>query len=375
MDQSSLEQQPNKRARMGGHSGSVESETKRQHGEAQRMEGGEIAAKRVKVEEEEEIIQGEFDGEEEIEKGNCLIKQETDDSAPAAAVPDSHSPSVVSLPAVHGGGEGGDASAANTVGGALGGTPGGQSIESKGFNQFYQSYRGIMRGFVNMIDMGNKGSGGSVEIKVSDKFKVEELFEELYKGKKKHFLFKPVKSKHENVAGKILRNWNVVFDVSGISSLKSIKQETEADYRGRSSKEFMNLVWKRLHKLKVTEKGNDGTQKRVKLFYKSEGYLMPQTDDKIQVFLNSIPALYHETAKKKIDDYYRAIGKLFLHALVSHCHTDDADVGSTLMIPSTALPPFYRQCEWNVYFYLQNCWCQLLFSSFRLPHNFSYHFF
>ena len=254
-------------------------------------------------------------------------------------------------------------------------------MDSKRIDQFYQSYRGIMRGFVNMIDMGNRGSGGSVEIKVSDEFKVEELFEELYEGKKKHFLFKTVHSKQENVAGKVLRDWNVVFDVSEISKLKSVKQETEAVDQGGPSKEFMNLVWRRLHKLEVTAKGNDGTQKSIELLewcvYKDKktGYLMPQIDDKIQAFLNSIPQSDHETARKKIDDYYRAIGKLFLHALVSHCHTDDADVGSTLMIPSTALPPFYRQCEWNVYFYLQNCWCQLLFSSFRLPHNFSYHFF
>ena len=251
-----------------------------------------------------------------------------------------------------------------------------KDMDSKRIDQFYQSYRGIMRGFVNMIDMGNRGSGGSVEIKVSDKFKVEELFEELYEGKKKHFLFKPVDSKQENVAGKVLRDWNVVFDVSEISKLKSVKQETEAVDQGGPSKEFMNLVWRRLHMLGVTAKGTNGNQKAVKLFYRSEtGYLMPQIDDIIQVFLNSIPESDHETARKKIDDYYRAIGKLFLHALVSHWHADDTDLGSTLMIPSTALPPFYRQCEWNVYFYLQNCVCQLIFSSFRLPHILSIHFF
>ena len=244
-----------------------------------------------------------------------------------------------------------------------------KEMDSKRIDQYYQSFRGIMRGFVNMIDMGNKGSGGSVEIKVSDKFKVEELFEELYEGKKKHFLFKPVDSKQENVAGKVLRDWKVVFDVSGISTLKSIKQETQAIDQGGPSKEFMNLVWKRLHKLEVTAKGNDGTQKSIKLLeiacykQKKTGYVMPQIDDKIQQFLNSIPASERETARKKIDDYYRAIGKLFLHALVSHWHADDADLGSTLMIPTTVLPLFYRQCECNcTYLFYESCLYQLLFS-------------
>ena len=258
-----------------------------------------------------------------------------------------------------------------------------KDMDSKRIDQFYQSYRGIMRGFVNMIDMGNRGSGGSVEIKVSDEFKVEELFEELYEGKKKHFLFKTVHSKQENVAGKVLRDWNVVFDVSEISKLKSVKQETEAVDQGGPSKEFMNLVWRRLHKLEVTAKGNDGTQKSIELLewcvYKDKktGYLMPQIDDKIQAFLNSIPQSDHETARKKIDDYYRAIGKLFLHALVSHWHADDADLGSTLTIPSTALPPFYRQCEWNVYF-ISRIVCVNFYSPvrrpFRVTHSFSIHF-
>jgi len=219
-----------------------------------------------------------------------------------------------------------------------------KDMDSKRIDQFYQSYRGIMRGFVNMIDMGNKGSGGSVEIKVSDKFKIEALFEELYEGKKKSFLFKSVDSKNENVAGKILRDWKVVFDASEISKLKSVKQETEAVDEGGPSKEFMNLVWKRLHKLEVTAKGNDGNQKSVKLMDRSDtGYLMPQTDDKIQVFFDSVPASNHEAIRKKIEAYYQAIGKLFLHALASHWHTDDSESGSSLMIPSTTLPPFYRQ--------------------------------
>ena len=144
-----------------------------------------------------------------------------------------------------------------------------KDMDSKRIDQYYQSYRGIMRGFVNMIDMGNKGSGGSVEIKVSDKFKVEELFEELYEGKKKHFLFKPVDSKQENVAGKVLRDWNVVFDVSEISKQKSVKQETQAVDQGGPSKEFMNLVWRRLHKVEVTAEGKNGNQKCYRL---SENY-------------------------------------------------------------------------------------------------------
>ena len=240
-----------------------------------------------------------------------------------------------------------------------------KDMDSKRIDQYYQSYRGIMRGFVNMIDMGNKGSGGSVEIKVSDKFKVEELFEELYEGKKKHFLFKPVDSKQENVAGKVLRDWNVVFDVSEISKQKSVKQETQAVDQGGPSKEFMNLVWRRLHKVEVTAEGKNGNQKSVKLFYRSEtGYLMPQKDEIIEdVFLYSIPASDHEAARKKIYDYYRAIGKLFLHALVSHWHADDADLGSTLMIPTTVLPLFYRQCECNcTYLFYESCLYQLLFS-------------
>lgn len=84
-----------------------------------------------------------------------------------------------------------------------------KDMDSKQIDQHYRSYRGIMRGFVNMVDMGNKKGSDSGEVKVSDKFKVEELFEELYEGKKKHFLFKPVDSKQENVAGKVLRDWNV----------------------------------------------------------------------------------------------------------------------------------------------------------------------
>ena len=148
-----------------------------------------------------------------------------------------------------------------------------KDMDSKRIDQFYQSYRGIMQLAINMIDMG-KGAGGSVTIKVADKFKVEELFEELYEGKNKSFIFKPIDSKYENVAGKILRDWNIVFDTSKISKLKSVKQETEAVDWGGPSKEFMSLVWKR------------------------------------------------------------------------HWHSTDIEKGSRLMIPSTALPPFYRQCKW-----------------------------
>jgi hypothetical protein len=223
-----------------------------------------------------------------------------------------------------------------------------KDMDSKRIDQFYQSYRGIMQLAINMIDMGNKGAGGSVTIKVADKFKVEELFEELYEGKNKSFIFKPIDSKYENVAGKILRDWNIVFDTSEISKLKSVKQETEAVDWGGPSKEFMSLVWKRLHKLKVEAKGSkDGQMISVDLVYRDEtGYLMLQKDERLQNFLESITAIDVEKTREKIDAYYQAIGKLFLHSLVSHWHSTDIEKGSRLMIPSTALPPFYRQCKW-----------------------------
>lgn len=225
-----------------------------------------------------------------------------------------------------------------------------KDMDSERIDQYYQSYRGIMQGFINMIDMGNKGTGGSVEIKVSDKFKVEELFEELYEGKKKSFLFKPIdNNRNENVAGKILRDWNIVFDTSEISKLKSVKQETEAIDQGGPSKEFMNLVWKRLHILKVEAKGKDGEIKSCDLLYRDDtGYSMLQLDAKLHVFLDSIPVSDVERMREKIDAYYQAIGRLFLHAIVSHWHSSDYESSSRLLIPTTALPPFYRQCEWAI---------------------------
>lgn len=229
-----------------------------------------------------------------------------------------------------------------------------KDMDSDRIDQYYQSFRGIMQGFVNMIDMGNKGTGGSVDIKVPQKFNVNELFEELYEGKKKSFLFKPIDNKNENVAGKIIRDWNIVFDTSEISKLKSVKKETEAVDEGGPSKEFMNLVWKRLHNLKVFAKGKDGepiVDKDGKpivfhLLYRDDtGYSMPQSDDKLHVFLNQIPLSDAERMREKIDAYYQAIGRLFLHALASHWHGSGYESGSRLMIPTTALPPFYRQCE------------------------------
>lgn len=226
-----------------------------------------------------------------------------------------------------------------------------KDMDSERVDQYYQSYRDIMQGFINMISMCNKGTGGSVEIKVSDKFKVEELFEDLYNGKKKSFLFKPINnSTNENVAGKIIRDWNVVFDTSEISKLKAVKQETEAVDQGGPSKEFMSVLWKRLTKIKVEAKGQDGEMKSCQLVYRDNtGYSMLQTDDKLENFLNSIPVSDTEKIRKKIEAYYQAIGRLFLHALVSHWHSNESEEsGSRLMIPTTALPAFYRQCEWNV---------------------------
>ena len=238
-------------------------------------------------------------------------------------------------------------------------------MDSERIDQYYQSYRGTMQALINMIDMGNKGTGGSVEIKVSDKFKVEELFEELYEGKKKSFLFKPIDSRNENVAGKIIRDWNIVFDTSEISKLKSVKQESEAIDEGGPSKEFMMLVWKRLHKLKVKAKGKDGKIKSCDLLYRDEtGYSMLQIDAKLHVFLDSIPVSDAERMREKIDAYYQAIGRLFLHALVSHWHSSDLESGSRLMIPTTALPPFYRQCE-----SITPCIVQLIVTFLAIIHN------
>mmetsp|Transcript_17584 Transcript_17584/g.38884 ORF Transcript_17584/g.38884 Transcript_17584/m.38884 type:complete len:982 (+) Transcript_17584:123-3068(+) len=195
----------------------------------------------------------------------------------------------------------------------------------------HENYRAFFDSLRWAIESGSKGTGGTVDFPdVPQNFKVEELFENYFE--KKHFLFKPTDHKNENVGGKILRDWNIKFDTSGVSKLKKVKKEIQAIDKGGPSREFMHLVWQRFTELKITAEGNDGEEKVLKLLYReSTGYAFFQKDEAIVDFLEKLPACNREKVKKKICAYYQAIGRMYLHAFAID-----------MKIPTTAFPPFFR---------------------------------
>ena len=180
-----------------------------------------------------------------------------------------------------------------------------------------------------------KGSGGSVNITVSDNSKIEELFDSWYVDSKKFFLFKPLEKKrgkkNENVGGKVVSDWNVIFP--SITKHKKVKQETQAVDEGGPSRQFMALVWRRFTRLAVTVKGTGSNDIKIPLMRRNTaGYVLFTTDDEIKEHLNRMPPEESVQAREKVERYYQAIGRLYLHSLAM----DNP-------IPTTALPPLYRK--------------------------------
>lgn len=210
-------------------------------------------------------------------------------------------------------------------------------LDAASLKKWEKHFQSIFRTMKWAVESGSRGKITSVNVPVSQNFTLEEFFEKHYETTKKLFLFKPIGSDYENVGGKIIRDWNVVFDTSEVTTMKSVKQEIQEIDEGGPLRHFMSMVWKTLHKVKVTGNSNDGATKSLDLFNREEdtGYSLLQVDAKIERFLESLlPGKDREAARKKIHAYYQAVGRLFLHAL-----------STGIKIPCTLFPPLFRQCE------------------------------
>ena len=210
-------------------------------------------------------------------------------------------------------------------------------LDAAALKKYEKDYQSIFKAMKWLVESGSRGKIASVNVPVPQNFTLGEFFEKHYETKKKLFLFKSIDSDYENVGGKIIRDWNVVFDTSEVTNILSVKQEIQEIDEGGPSRHFMSMVWKTLHEVKVTGKGNDGATKSLDLFYreKDTGYSLLQVDAKIEGFLDALlPGKDCEAGRKKIHAYYQAIGRLFLHALSAGIKT-----------PCTLLPPLFRQCE------------------------------
>lgn len=209
-------------------------------------------------------------------------------------------------------------------------------LDADSLKKWDKYYQNIFRAMKWAVESGSRGKSASVNVPVSQNFTLEEFFEKHYETTKKLFLFKSIDSDYD-VGGKIIRDWNVVFDTSEVTKIKSVKQEIQEIDEGGPSRHFMSMVWKTLHKLKVTGKSKDGATISLDLVYreKDTGYSLLQVDAEIDRFLAALLLEKdREAARKKIHVYYQAIGRLFLHA-----------ISTGIKIPCTLLPPLFRQCE------------------------------
>lgn len=119
----------------------------------------------------------------------------------------------------------------------------------------------------------------------------------------------------------------VVFPFLTSYCISEQKELDTAIDEGGPTREFLSQFFYQLGDVSIEVEGED--DEPVRLFEKANNGIVPLTDELLDSKFGGSPEL-----KEKARAYYRAFGRVMLHALAT---------GNT--ISSSAMPPFYQNCK------------------------------
>jgi len=106
---------------------------------------------------------------------------------------------------------------------------------------------------------------------------------------------------------------------------------------GGPTREFFNQIFSQLGNLEVRFNEKTGVEEPIKLYEMSSGGFSPITDDILQNKLRKVQESERADFERKIACYYRCIGRLIVHCMLSH-----SKLIGKIDVPSQVLPLLFQ---------------------------------